>query len=257
MYQRHYMCGVSLLLSTVVFLSAGCGKKGPLIYPDMLIAQAPKNITLEQTGSALRISFDMPEKDQSGHKLEDLEAFLIARRVYRESDSISCKDNFLDLHKIDLVDPSPVFRQGNRIVWVDTDTHRGERYQYQLKTVQKGGMRGQAVSTALATVLDPPDPPLLKAHSAFGGFIQIDLTAALQPDTSLTGFSLYRSEGADVQVKLLASLTNSVSRYEDQSVQRGVVYRYVARMLVKRMDGVIAESELSAPVSLSVSDDPH
>jgi len=67
MYQRHYMCGVSLLLSTVVFLSAGCGKKGPLIYPDMLIAQAPKNITLEQTGSALRISFDMPEKDQSGH----------------------------------------------------------------------------------------------------------------------------------------------------------------------------------------------
>jgi len=257
MFQRPYVRGVGLLLSSVVFLTAGCGKKGPLIYPDMLIAQPPKHITLEQSGSALRISFDLPEKDLSGRKLDDLEALLIARRVYRDSDSVSCQDKFLDLHKIDLGSPASAPRQGNRIVWVDTDIHRGERYQYQVKTVQKGGISGQPVSTALARVLTPPDSPLLKAHSVFGGFIQIDLTAALQPDTSLTGFSLYRSEGADVQVKLLASLTNSVSRYEDQSVQRGVVYRYVARMLVKRMDGVIAESELSAPVSLSVSDDPH
>jgi len=257
MFQRPYVRGVSLLLSSVVFLTAGCGKKGPLIYPDMLIAQPPKHITLEQSGSALRISFDLPEKDLSGRKLDDLEALLIARRVYRDSDSVSCQDKFLDLHKIDLGSPASAPRQGNRIVWVDTDIHRGERYQYQVKTVQKGGISGQPVSTALARVLTPPDPPLLKAHSVFGGFIQLDLNASLQPDTSLAGYSLYRSEGVEAQLQLLTSLSNGVSRYEDQSVQRGVVYRYVARILIKRLDGVLVESESSKPVLISVADDPH
>lgn len=255
MFQRHVLRRAGWILSSVVLLSAGCGKKGPLIYPDMLIAQPPQHLTLEQSGSALKLSFDLPDKDLSGRRLADLDALLITRRAYRGSDSISCQDTFSDLHKIDLASPSPAVRQGNHITWVDTDTRRGERYQYQVKTVQRGVVGGNVVSTALATVLAPPTPPELKAEAVFGGFVKIDLVGTLRQGAALVGYSLYRSVGTDGKLQLLASLPREVSHYEDQAVQHGSVYRYVARMSVKRTDGIIAESEPSNQVVVSMVGD--
>jgi hypothetical protein len=251
------MRGAGLLLVSTLLFSAGCGKKGPLIYPDMLIAQPPRNLILMQSGLSLRISFDLPDKDLSGRKLDDLEALLIARRVYSGSTSVSCQDPFIDLYRINLAGPSAADRQGNHISWVDTDTRKGERYQYQLKTIQKGEMNGKAVSTAIAAVFTPPFPPVLKVHSIFGGAIRIDLSGASQADTSFVSYLLYRSEGGSGQPQLLAVLPTGSSSYEDQAVQRGTVYHYVARMSVKRPDGIVAESELSAPVLVSVADDPQ
>jgi len=256
MYQRQCLRGAGLVLVSSLLLSTGCGKKGPLIYPDMLIAQPPNNLVLMQRGPALLISFDLPDKDLSGRKLDDLESLIIARRVYRGSDSVSGQDPFIDLHRINLVGPSAIDRQGNQISWVDFDTRKGERYQYQLKTIQKGEISGKAVSSAIVALLTPPSPPVLKVHSIFGGAIRIDLSGTSQADTSFVSYLLYRSEGGSGQPRLLAVLPSGSSSYEDQAVQRATVYHYVARMSVKRPDGIVAESELSAPVLVSVADDP-
>lgn len=257
MYQRHCIRGAGFLLASTLLISSGCGKKGPLIYPDMLIAQPPGNLVLMQSGSSLRLSFDLPDKDLSGRKLDDLEALLIARRVYRGSDSVSCQDPFIDLYRINLAGSSAVDRLGNHISWVDTDTRKGERYQYQLKTIQKGEMNGKAVSTGIAAVLSPPPTPVLKARSIFGGAIRIDLSGSSQSENSTVSYLLYRSEANSDQHQFLVALPSGNSSYEDQAVQRGIVYHYAARMSVKRADGVVAESEPSAPVSVSVADDPQ
>lgn len=244
-----------LLLVSVLVLMSGCGKKGPLLYPDMLVAQPPQQLKVEQSGSRLRLTFDLPEKDLSGRKLEDLEAVLVGRRVYQELDCISCQDQYQNLQKIDPVLPAPAQRHGNRIVLIDADVRAGERYQYRLQTVQKGGITGNATVTAVTALLSPPAAPGLKASVAFGGFVVLDITGMLSQGTSLVGYTVYRAEGDGVLVPI-TSLASDVTHYEDQSIQRNHTYRYAVSTVVKRSDGVVAESELSAPVTLTVADDP-
>ena len=246
---------VALMAASAAMLMTGCGKKGPLIYPDMLIAQPPQQLKVEQSGSALRLSFDLPDKDRSGRKLQDLEAILIGRRVYQENDCVSCQDQYQSLQKVDPAFPAPAQRQGNRLVIVDTDVRNGERYQYRLQTVQKGGITGSATTTAMVKLLAAPNPPALKARSAFGGFIALDLTSVAQQDATLVGYTIYRGEGAGALVPV-TTLTGGSTHYEDQAVQRGVAYRYAASVVVKRADGMLAESEPSAAVAISVADDP-
>lgn len=245
----------SLLLVSALVLMAGCGKKGPLLYPDMLVAQPPQQLKVEQSGSRLRLSFDLPAKDLSGRKLEDLEAVLVGRRTYQEQDCVSCQDQYQDLQKIDPAFPAPAQRHGNRIIVIDTDVRAGERHQYRLQTVQKGGVVGSATFTAVTALLPPPDAPGLKAHSAFGGFVVLDITGMVPQGTSLVGYTIYRAEGNGVLVPV-TSLASGVSRYEDQAVQRDRSYRYAASTVVKRNDGVVVESELSAAVIITVTDDP-
>ncbi len=246
---------VLLVAASAAMLMTGCGKKGPLIYPDMLIAQPPQQLKVEQSGAALRLSFDLPDKDRSGRKLEDLEAILLGRRVYQEHDCVSCQDQYQALQKIDPAFPAPAQRQGNRIVVTDTDVRHGERYQYRLQTVQKGGITGSAVTTAMVKLLAAPQPPELKARSAFGGFIALDINGSVPQDATLVGYAIYRAEGSGP----LAPLTTLIAaaQYEDQAVQRGVVYRYAASVVIKRADGMLAESEPSAAVTISMVDDPN
>ncbi|MCE1227056.1 MAG: hypothetical protein LWW87_11300 [Geobacteraceae bacterium] len=246
---------VVLMAVSAAMLMSGCGKKGPLIYPDMLIAQPPQQLKVEQSGSALRLSFELPDKDRSGRKLEDLEAVLLGRRVYQENGCVSCQDQYQTLQKIDPAFPAPAQRQGNRIVVMDTDVRTGERYQYRLQTVQKGGITGSAITTAMVKLLAAPEPPELKARSVFGGFIALDINASVQHDVTVAGYTIYRAEGAG----LLAPLTTltAAPHYEDQAVQRGVVYHYAASVMLKRADGMLAESEPSAAVTISVLDDPN
>jgi len=248
--------GSLFLLLSVVLFSSGCGKKGPLIYPDMLIAQPPQHLSIEQVGSELRLSFYLPVKDLAGRKLEDLEAIQVARRVYQNKDCSGCLDPYQQLKRIDLISPAPAQRQGNRIIWSDSDVRIGKYYQYRLNTVQAGGVISSPGTTALTMVLPPPEPPVLKAHSSFGGLIVIDVAGKTPEGTTLVGYTLYRAEGTALP-QFLAKLAAGQDRYEDQMVQRGAVYRYTASVAVKRNDGLITVSEPSIPVSISVDDDPN
>lgn len=246
---------VVLVAASAAMLMTGCGKKGPLIYPDMLIAQPPQQLKVEQSGAVLRLSFNLPDKDRSGRKLEDVEAILLGRRVYQENDCVSCQDQYQALQKIDPAFPAPAQRQGNRIVVIDTDVRHGERYQYRLQTVQKGGVVGGAVTTTMVKLLAAPQPPQLKARSAFGGFIALDINGSVPQDATLAGYTIYRAEGSG-PLAPLTTLT-AADHYEDQTVQRGVVYRYAVSVVINRADGMQVESEPSSAVSISMVDDPN
>lgn len=249
------VCCARLLFIAALLLASGCGKKGPMLYPDQLIAQPPQQIAIEQSGATLRLSFDLPTRDLAGRKLEDLEAVQIARRVYQDKDCVSCQDQYQELQKIDLTFPAPAQRLGNRIIWTDSDIRSGERYQYRLKMVQKGGVAGGVATSSMARIEPLPPFPVLRARAAFGGLIIVELEGKPPQGTSLAGYRLYRADGT-ASVQPLAVLAGGTSRYEDQAVQQGVVYRYGARMVVKRGDGVVAESESSEMVVISVPDDP-
>lgn len=252
MYLRH----ASLLLASTLLLSAGCGKKGPLLYPDMLIAQPPRQASVEQTGAALRVSFDLPSKDRSGRTLKDLEAVRIARRICRDRSCKGCLEAFVELQRIDPGITAPAERQGDRISWVDTGVRDGETVQYRLQTQQQGGVIGSTVTTRPIQLLAPPVAPLLTAHSAFGGIVLVELQGTQLNSTKavLDGYVIYRATD-DNAFQKLAQLPAGTTRYEDQAVQIGTRYRYVARTLVRRDDGNIAESSQSNAVVVTVGED--
>jgi predicted small lipoprotein YifL len=70
-----------LLLISIVLLSAsGCGKKGPLLYPDMLVPAAVSALTASQSGTNVKIAFELPGKDLAGRPIRDLAGATVFKR---------------------------------------------------------------------------------------------------------------------------------------------------------------------------------
>lgn len=243
----------SALLTTALLCTAGCGKKGPLIYPDQLIAQPPQ-VRLEQSGSQLRLSFELPVRDRAGHRLNDLESFQIERRVCTDLNCTGCASRYQPVKTIVLSNPAPAERQGNVIRWYDTDARTGELYQYRLQTMQKGGLAGTFVTSPVVGIQPMPHSPALSVASVSGGTIVLKLDGAAPESSKLLGFLLYRAEG-QLPLQQHSAALLPVGSYVDQQVQPGHVYRYQARMVVRRHDGIVAESDLSAVVSAHLFDD--
>jgi predicted small lipoprotein YifL len=242
-----------LVLSGVLFL-VGCGKKGPLLYPDMLIAQAPQQPLVEQSGAGLRVSFLLPDKDKAGRNLKDLEFVRISRRVCDKGTCQGCMAPYHELQRIDPSSPAPAERVGKRMSWTDRAVRLNEVMQYRLQTVQKGGVAGFPIDTLSIRVTKPIEVPKLTARSVFGGKIMLEVAGSAPDGTTLVGNRIYRAEGETLP-QLLVALDAATISYEDQAVQRGITYRYEARTVVRRADGIIAESSGSPVISASVTDD--
>jgi hypothetical protein len=126
--------------------------------------------------------------------------------------------------------------------------------QYRLQTVQKGGVAGFPIDTLSIRVTKPIEVPKLTARSVFGGKIMLEVAGSAPDGTTLVGNRIYRAEGETLP-QLLVALDAATISYEDQAVQRGITYRYEARTVVRRADGIIAESSGSPVISASVTDD--
>ncbi len=241
--------------AATLLVTAGCGKKGPLLYPDSLVAQPPQQVSVAQRGASLRLSFVVPQKDLAGHRLKDVEAVRILRRVCRAADCRGCQEPFQPLQRIGLAFPGSAERIGNQLSWLDSDVRIGETFQYRLQAEQKDGILGDATDTSPARVGVMAAAPQVSAAAVFGGAIRIDVAGLTPGGLSLVGYTLLRREGQG-PFSPLATLASGVSRYEDQAVQLGKQYQYAARLIAKRRDGLIVESELSPVVTVNLTDSP-
>lgn len=245
-----------IALSTLSMLS-GCGKKGPLIYPDLLLSAPPQAVSLEQTGSHLRLAFDLPSRDRSGRALkEPVQSILVYRKVLDRQSCSSCLDSYQTVLSIDPKHPAPAQRQGARITWVDHNVRPGgQLYQYRVKVAEPGSEAGAAVDTVPVAIQEPPATPALLARPVFGGIIALELSADIPHGTSLVGYRLYRSTASESDMQPLGLSYNG--RYEDQNVERGISYRYAARLVVRHAaSGMLLESDLSPAVAVVAQDVP-
>ena len=74
------------VLGGMTLAMTACGKKGVLVYPDMLVPAAPSAASAFQSGSGVKIQFEVPTTDRTGNRLNDLAGLNISKR---ESDSAS------------------------------------------------------------------------------------------------------------------------------------------------------------------------
>lgn len=245
-----------VLLGTITI--SGCGKRGPLVYPDMLVPEAPQSVQLEQQGSSLQLSFNLPARDRRGRGLKEPFVVQVQRRELQPDEQAACGSCAKDYHTARLIDPAfpaPAMKFGNRMVLLDSEVSQGKRYQYRIAAISTDGAESGALAeTATARVCSVPLPPVITAQAVHGGMIVLQLQGELPENAELVGFAIYRASGDEALPPLPLVTTLGATRYEDQTVQQGVSYRYAARTVVRRGDDLLMSSELSAVVVSSPAD---
>lgn len=250
--------GAGITLAGLLMLG-GCGKKGPLIYPDLLAPEAPQGVQLEQQGKALQLSFSLPSRDRRGRDLTGPFVVQIQRRELpsgERSECGSCPKDYEQMLKVDPQFPTPALKFGKRVIVLDAEVTHGKQYQYRLTAVTVEGDSSVPVETGRALVCEPPPPPRLAAKTVHGGILALEMQGAVPENAELVGYTIYRASGDEPLPFLPLASTLGSSRYEDQAVQRGVTYRYAVRLVIRRWDDLLVSSELSSVVTATVSDDP-
>lgn len=243
-----------------VLILTGCGKTGPLVYPDLLVPEAPQSVQLEQRGGGLQLSFNLPSKDRRGRGLKEPFVMQVQRRELNpdeQGECGSCPQDYRPAQRIDPEFPGPALKFGNRLVLLDADVRHGKRYQYRLVAVSKDGEAGTAAETVRAMVCTAPPAPTMSAKTMHGGIVALDVRGEVPDNAELVGYAIYRAASDEPMPFLPLATTPALSHYEDQTVQRGITYRYAARLVVRRWDDLLISSDLSAVVTTSLADDPQ
>ncbi|CAH2032436.1 LPS translocon maturation chaperone LptM [Trichlorobacter ammonificans] len=245
------MTGTRAVLYLVgALLLSGCGKKGPLVYPDQLLPGPPPAVVLEQTGAQLRLAVTVPSRDRRDRPLSEPVTSLV---ILRKISCAQCPEDFREVQRFAVTRPA----SAERVAWIDTDVRPGVFYQYRVTSLQRNGDAGTALDTPAVALQPIPMTPTVQALPAFGSVVSITLVADVPAGTARIGFRLYRAAvGADTDFSPVGPLI-SADRYVDQAVRRDTAYRYAARQVVRHLSsGLYLESELSAPVTVTVRDAP-
>ena len=245
------VCGLSLL-------TIACGRKGPLIYPDMLLPAAPSAVTSQQSGSLVRLQFTLPDKDRGGRSVGGVTGVKISRLVADADQKDVCRSCITDwLFRTIYLDhlPSDTQRFGNQLILLDSDVNIGKSYSYSIIPFLADGVDGSTSVVSTVRVAPPVPAPSLKIE-LFP--TEVKLQIALHPETSgrLIGFNLYRS--ADATVRSFQPINKELvkgNEYVDAVLERRVKYRYRTRAVVVNLSGDIAESLESQEVEGMLKDD--
>jgi len=247
------------LLFALTLLITGCGRKGPLIYLDMLVPAAPTVVTARQAGPGMKISFVLPQKDLAGQNLTDLAGVNVFKReatLDQGQECSACSESFRLFRKlyVDIQDGS-VRRYGNLMILLDSDMRIGNIYTYKVVPFRKDGLDGASSAQVSATMVKPPLPPALQV---FPSPTDIRLEFAGEPPAvgAFMGYNLYRADKGEPPPFLpLNKEPLPGGSYTDSGLDRGVVYSYAARTVVRMPTGEMVESNLSNMVEGALRDE--
>ena len=252
-FGRLFLVGVLSLVATA------CGKKGPLIYPDMLVPAAPTAVSAMQSGVVVKLQFALSDKDRSGRPVQALAGVKISRRVADMAQKDVCRSCMADymLFQTLYLDHLPTTTQcfGNRLILLDSDVKAGNSYSYSIVPFTSDGVAGASSPIVDAGVVKPFPAPALKIEPLT---TEVKLHILSKPLTSgrLIGYNLYRTPVASVRsFQPLNREPIKGNEYVDAVLERGVKYRYAASALIMTTSGGVAESAESQEVEGMLKDD--
>lgn len=236
-----------------------CGKKGALLYPDMLVPSAPAALAAYQSGSSVKLQFNLPDSDRAGRKLNDLSGVRISRLVSESSAGPVCgacvtdyqlfRTIYLDL----LSDTSG--RSGNRMLVIDGEVNGGSTYTYSVVPFTKAGSLGSASAPVSASVVPALAAPSLQGVS-FPTEIKLTFAGVPPRNGAIIGYNLYRSSVAGrFPLFPITSEPLTAHEYLDRRLTRNTRYYYSARTVIKLASGALIESAPSQVVSGMLQDD--
>lgn len=247
------------LASVVMLLATACGRKGALIYPDMLVPAAPSTVSAQQSGAAVKLHFALPDKDRAGRAVKGVAGVKISKRTNDAAEKDVCRSCmtdyrlFLTLYLDHL--PGDTQRFGNRLVLLDSDVRPGNVYSYNIVPFTADGVDGAASTVAEVRMTVSPSAPVVKIES-FPTEVKLQMSSSPLSTGQMLGYNLYRSSDANTRSYLpLNREPLKGNEYVDSALERGVKYRYSARTLVVLKAGGIAESAESNEVGGMLKDD--
>jgi predicted small lipoprotein YifL len=223
---------VTISFSLLVSLSA-CGKKGPVRPKVAIQLEAPTDVTLQQQGNLFVLGWTIPSDKRVG-SAEDLTGFIIKRLTYNATEGCpTCRTPEDEVAELDIKDPTPGQRIGNRIYWRDFDIREGTGYRYAIVPVTLGNIEAPFATIHLEVRQSPPAPGGLKAESG-DGQIALQWDAPTLPEgLELLGYNLYRRQAkrpfpiVPVNVKPLQE-----THLLDRGLDKGRAYEYRVSALV-------------------------
>lgn len=236
-----------------------CGKKGPLLYPDMLVPAAPSDVSVQQSGSSMKLSFVLPSKDQAGRNFSDLSGVKIIRKDEAAGQipgCSSCTTDFSPFRKLNLdLLPPDTRRYGSLLVLIDADVHTGRAYSYRVAAVTKDNQEGALSAPVAAVMTLPPLPPVLQVISQ-PTEIQLEFSGLPPVEGVIAGYNVYRVlKGEAFPFQPLNRELLSSNRFTDVGLERGTSYSYGVRTVVRLPSGGRVESGLSNVVEGRLKDD--
>lgn len=240
---------------------AACGKRGPLIYPDMLNPAQPSAVSVHQTGQALKLSFELPTRDRAGRGIGNLAGVMIHKRASTSGQAPGCSACTADFSLFRrLFTDAPltdgaVQRYGGRVLLLDSDVRVGDDYTYTVTPFTRDNIEGQASAPVRAGMVQPPPPPALKAHSE-PTEIQLSFSAPPPGLGHLVGFNLYRAVQGQALPFLPLNREPLVGKeYVDIGLARNTGYVYVVRSVVMMPNGEFVESGSSNEVTAQLANE--
>lgn len=242
-----------------VFVLTACGKKGPLIYPDMLVPASPSNVSAQQSGSSIKLSFVIPSRDLGGRSIAGVSGIKIVKRD--EPAGLgpvcnSCMSDFSLFRKLnlDLLQPE-VQRYGSLLVLQDGDVQTGRTYTYRITAVTRDGQEGALSAPVAADMLTPPLPPVLQVISQ-PTEIHLEFTGLTPGVGAVSGYNVYRTmKGGTFPLLPLNREPLPGNRFVDVGLERGTVYVYGVRTVVLLPSGSRVEGLLSNEAEGRLKDD--
>lgn len=253
--------GRSVLVVGMSLMAVACGRKGPLIYPDMLVPAAPASVTAQQSGAVVKLQFSLTDKDRAGRavKKEGVVGVRISRKTSETGQSDICRSCMTDyrLLRTLYLDNLPAIAQrfGNRLIVLDSDVSAGNSYSYSIVPFTTDGMNGASSPIAVVRVAAPLPAPVVRIEP-LPAEIKLHISFQVQVAEQVLGYNLYRSSVTGVRsYQALNREPLKGNEYIDTALERGIKYRYSARALAMRASGDIAESAESIEVEGMLKDD--
>ena len=169
-------------LLLAAFAITACGKKGPLLYPDMLVPVAPSGVTAQQSGSSIKLSFALPSKDLAGRNFAGLSGVTILKRDEAAGQApgcSACTTDFSLFRKLNLdLLPPDTRRYGDLLVLLDGAVQAGRTYTYRVSAVTADNQEGALSAPATVSVVPVLPPPVLqdvRIDERLGNKVPLDL----------------------------------------------------------------------------------
>jgi hypothetical protein len=218
------------------------------------VAQRVASIDLKVSDAAITLRWTAPMKTSGGDPL----AGAPEQRIYRgEIDPRTYDAATKDMSRLKWIYPSTLLARTDAAAYDDTQFEFGKTYVYTIRsavTVDGNALESDASDPVVVNAVDtfPPSTPqdvVAAVTSPTDGTVEIDLSWAINTETDLVGYRIYRSEQESDQGQLITPDLLLSPAYRDTSVRPEHHYWY----RVTAVDRAGNESVPSAPVLADVA----
>ena len=142
-----------LALVLTAALPIACGRKGPVIAPQLVRPEAPESLAAVSTPDGVRLTWLRPLHYSGGGRMHDLGRFEIERTVENEGGT----SGYEKAGEVTL-DDQHRFRKERRIEWIDKTAVPGTKYAYRVTAVTLDRYRS-AFAGPVTVQFGPPATP--------------------------------------------------------------------------------------------------